>query len=333
MTIYRSILRLVLAAVLVAVATLVPVSAATSSPATSTAPAVTVTIPSIDITGGPDVVEAPVVVTNRSTAALRSLKVAFEGPTGWTTAPREVATKSALKPGQSFTAVFQVQVPWTGSKFAVREFSATATYTGGDGLGAATGTRTELSGKVLDNLADARNNVGTTTLATRASGNFDGEKNSFADTLLAQAGMTPGATVEAGGARFTWPDVAPGSAPDNVTAAGQAVRVKGSGSRLAVLSSGSSFGASGTMTIYYTDGTSSRAQIGAPNWCCTTTPVLGSTVVAEMMGRHTPAGLTNTDNAYRVFTSSVPVTSGKQVDLVVLPSSSGLHIFDMVLTG
>ena len=44
-------------------------------------------------------------------------------------------------------------------------------------------------------MAAADNNVGITTTATAAAGNFDGDGNSYAQTALAAAGLTPGAAL------------------------------------------------------------------------------------------------------------------------------------------
>ena len=89
-----------------------------------------------------------------------------------------------------------------------------------------------------------------------APGDFDGDGNSFSAEKLAEQGVTPGGTVSALGATFTWPDVAAGE-PNNATAGGQAVELDGTGSRLVFLGSGSSYAATGNATVYYTDGTTS----------------------------------------------------------------------------
>ena len=83
---------------------------------------------------------------------------------------------------------------------------------------------------------------------------FDGEGTSFSAQGLAADGITPGASVNAGGLAFAWPDVA-SAQPDNTMAEGQTIAVSGSGSVLGFLAAANNSPESGTGTIYYTDGT------------------------------------------------------------------------------
>ncbi len=76
------------------------------------------------------------------------------------------------------------------------------------------------------NLAADFDNVGISLDSNQAAANFDGGGFSYSATGLANAGLTPGATVNADGLAFTWPNVAAG-APDNVLAAGQIVLMSG----------------------------------------------------------------------------------------------------------
>ncbi len=138
-------------------------------------------------------------------------------------------------------------------------------------------------------------------------GNYDGEGNSFSAQKLADAGLRPGGTVDALGAELRWPDV-PSGTRNNVSAAGQAVALSGTGTRLVFLGSGVTSGASGTATVYYTDGTSSTGPFGFPNWSFDPANAHGATLVASSDGRNRPGGYGNAGIAYRVFAHSIPST-------------------------
>lgn len=312
---------------------LVAPAATTAAPAAAaaTTDTVGVTIGAVDL-DGPAIVEVPVTVRNQSTAALRKLTVSLRGPVGWQVAPASRSVSGAVKPGASATVTFSVRVPERRPGFHLRTFTATAAYRGGDGAGAAVGTRVERSGEPMANLAAAFNNTGVTDESATTAGNFDGAGNSFSAQKLADVGLGRGAEVEALGATLTMPDVAPGTA-DNVAGGGQAVKVSGSGDALVLLGSGSSFGATGTVTVFYTDGTSSTDETGMPNWSFQEADAHGATLVASSVGRNRPDGYGDAAYQYRVFANSVPLTAGKTVDFVVLPANSALHVFAMGLAG
>lgn len=327
---FRHAVALTAAVLLSTVSLLGPATAAPPSSPTATPGVVQVEVPEIDLTGGPRVLDVPVTVTNHSGAGVRALTVSFSGPVGWPSAPESVSFKGVLRPGNSEVATFQLHVPSQSSGFAVRTFTATATYRGGDGHGSATGSRMVVQGSPYASLAAARNGISTTTVETIPNGNFDGYGNSFGAPQLADHGLTPGAAVQAIDATFTWPDVAPGTAADSVTAQGQAITVDGQGGRLALLGSGSSFGASGIVTVYYADGTSSTGSFGFPNWSFDSLRY-GVTSVAGMAGRHTPSGPANFEYTYSVFATSIPIDPTKEVLMVLLPANSSIHLFDMVI--
>ncbi len=186
--------------------------------------------------------------------------------------------------------------------------------------------RTERTGDPLATLAEAFSNVGVTSEADTAPGDYDGDGNSFSAEKLADVGVVPGGTVEALGATLTWPDVAPGT-PDNVPSAGQAVELDGSGERVVVLGSGVGNGAAGSLTVYYTDGTSTSGQVGFPNWSFQDAGAHGATLVASSTGRNRPSGYGDAAYQYRVFAHSVATDPAKTVDFVVLPANANLHVF------
>ncbi|WP_109510022.1 NEW3 domain-containing protein [Nocardioides speluncae] len=307
------------------IATMLPAGSGSAA----AAGAVEVTIAEVDL-DGPHIATTTVTVTNNGSTRLTRLNVSFKGPVGWAVQPASQSWSKAVSPGASATLTFKIQVPAPRPGFRIRTFAATATYTGGDGAGTAVGTRTQYTGEALPNLAAAYNNVGVTDESATTAGDFDGEGNSFSAQKLAAVGVTPGGTVTALGVDFTWPDVAPGE-EGNVAAGGQAVQLSGTGERLAFLGSGSSFGASGNVTVHYTDGTSSTGFFGFPNWSFQEPGTHGATLVASSDGRNRPDGYGNAGIAYRVFAHQVDIDPSKTVAFVVLPSSPSLHIFDMKL--
>jgi hypothetical protein len=91
------------------------------------------------------------------------------------------------------------------------------------------------------------------------------------------------------GLTFTWPNVAPG-APDNILAAGQPMLVNRTAGQttLGLLGSSSNGNSSGTMVIFYTDGTSSAETVSFNDWAGSAGN--GDTAVATMPYRNSASG-------------------------------------------
>ena len=225
---------------------------------------------------------------------------------------------------------FQIRVPEPRPGFRVRTFRATVSYRGGDGAGTAVGERVQRTGQALPDLAAAYDNVGVTSESDTAPGDFDGDGNSFSAEKLAEQGVTPGGTVSALGTTFTWPDVAPGAA-NNATAGGQAIELDGTGSRLAFLGSGSSLRLPAPPPSTTPTAPTSTGSFGFPNWSFQEADAHGATLVVATKGRNRPDGYGDAAYDYRVFAHSIPVDPAKTVDLVVLPASPTLHVFDLRL--
>ncbi|TWP34101.1 NEW3 domain-containing protein [Leekyejoonella antrihumi] len=267
-----------------------------------------------------------VTVTNNGPIKVNAGSVQLSAPSGWTVAPNRVAVHN-LKPGQSTTRTFQVSGvnpapgPRTYALTATmqeRARAAKASYAAQDDI---------YSNLPYPNLAAAYNNVGVTTLANATKGNFDGGGNSFSEAQLEAAGVTPGSTVSAGGTTFTWPDAAPGTA-DNVQGSGATITTSGQGSKLGFL--GSEAGdVQDTVTVTYTDGSTSTGQLGFPNWSFSDPSEFGSQVAISVKGRNTQAGYADSAYDYRVFYNSIPLDAGKQVASVTLPTNAAVHIFAM----
>jgi len=292
-------------------------------PATAAEP-VEVTISEVDL-AGPVIASVDVTVTNKSAAKLSKLTVTFAGPVGWTVYPETRTIKDAVKPGGSVTVAFQIRVPTQRPGFTLRTFTATATYSGGE----AVGTRTQQSGTPLPNLAAAFNNVAVSSESDPTKGNFDNDGNSFSAERLAEKGVTPGSTVTALGATFTWPG--PVGTKDNAVAAGQTFAYAGQGTKLVLLGSGAGLAAAGPVKVWYSDGTSTTGSIGFPNWSFQDAGAHGATLVISTTGRNTPTGYANAEYQYRVFANSIPLDPARTVELITLPANAGLHVFGVAI--
>jgi beta-glucosidase len=213
------------------------------------------------------------------------------------------------------TARWSVTVPATAAGGSAA-LTATTRYAGGSASGKAS------VNIAYPNLAAAFNTVAVSDDANPAAGNFDGSGYSYSAQALATAGVTPGGPI--GG--FTWPTVTAGQ-PSTVTTQGQVIVQGGSGSALAFLLAGTSSLQSGTVTVTYTDGTTSSGTITGPDWY-NNTAAPGSTLVVTTPHWNRPAGSTlPADHQVSLYSSSVPLTAGKTVAYVTLPTNNSLHIF------
>jgi hypothetical protein len=265
-----------------------------------------------------------VTLTNNGPTMVSTADLALAAPAGWTVSgsPKTVRT---LRAGGSATVAFAVAGPTPPPGPHTDELTATVSYRSQSATATVAGIDDLYSNVPYPNLAAAFNNVGVTDLTNSSVGNFDGDGNSFSAEQLQAAGVTPGSTVSFGGATFTWPSAAAGT-NDNVQTNGQIVAASGSGAKLAFL--GSEAGdVQGTVTVTYTDGTTSAGQLGFPNWSFSSATEFGSQVAISTNGRNTPSGYADSAYAYRVFYNSIPLTQGKTIATVTLPTSTSIHVF------
>lgn len=270
-----------------------------------------------------------------------------------------------VAPGQSGTTTLAVQsvesqpqsVTWTASApagFTVTPSSGTldvpagssagtpVTITGGatDGdfqvtfkLSSRSGPIEPVSTSVIvarpGDLAPFFNNAGISDDANQAAGNLDGLGFSYSEQALTAAGLAPGATVTSGGVQYNWPDV-PAGQPDNITAAGQVISVPpvSGATELGVMGSATNGPSSGTLTITYTDGSSQSATLGFTDWTSGSAS-FGNGVAASMPYRNSSGG-SSQQIGTKVFTTNIPLQSGKTVASVTFPRRADqglLHIF------
>jgi predicted alpha-1,2-mannosidase len=188
-----------------------------------------------------------------------------------------------------------------------------------------------------NNPADYYDNVGISPDDDQTCADYDGDGYSYSATALAGAGLTPGGTVTADGLSFTWPNAA-ACAPDNILTFGQTMLVNGTAgaTTLGLLGSSSEGSSEGTITINYTDGTSTTETVSFNDWA--EGPGSGDTAVATMAYRNSTSGSSQSITMY-VYATTVPVDSSKTVASITFPdisnqatqSSAAMHVFAVSL--
>jgi beta-glucosidase len=184
----------------------------------------------------------------------------------------------------------------------------------------------------FSSLAAAFNNTGIANESDPASANFDGSGYSYSEQQLISAGFAPGTTVTHDGITYMWPSSAPGT-PDNVVAGGQTIDVGGSGAHLGILAAANNGTAMGPVTVNYTDGTSTSAQISVADWYANQAAPGGDILVTTPNWNQPPGGIGN--HPVSIYATSVPIDPNKTVASVMLPAVSNgiargvlaLHIF------
>ena len=179
------------------------------------------------------------------------------------------------------------------------------------------------------------NDTGISSDSDQGAANFDGDGFSYSQEALAGQGVTLGGSLTAGGVTYTFPSAAVGT-PDNVTAGGQTIKVLpvAGATEIGFLGSATNGPSTGQMTITYTDGTSSQASLGFSDWTLNanaSSPSYENTEVAQTPYRNSTAGTSQKVNTY-LLSASVPITAGKTVASVTLPSSTSagsLHVFSI----
>ncbi|MFI8823941.1 FG-GAP-like repeat-containing protein [Streptomyces sp. NPDC053431] len=175
--------------------------------------------------------------------------------------------------------------------------------------------------------AEAFDNAGIAPQTSPGLADLDGTGDSLSAEALNAAGWSRGARVTVSGTTYTLPDVAPGQM-DNIVAAGQRVSVSGSGNALGFLVTATGGAASGSGTVHYSDGTTSAYTLeNVGDW------EAGNTVAAAVVLGRSARGTT----PVKLFAVTVPVSPGKTVSSVTLPSLPAggprLHVFSAAVRG
>lgn len=272
--------------------------------------------------------EVTATVRDDGSAPIAGGQVRLSAPSWLSVRLRSVALPR-IAPGHSAVVRFPVVAGPPPAGRVASDLVAVASYRSGHGHASALGRVGEITTTPYPTLAAAFNDVGVSDQSDPAAGNFDGYDDSFSSQALAAAGVTPGSTVRAGGAVFTWPAV-PAGDPDNVQGSGATIDVAGSGSRLAFL--GAEYGSvRGKVVVTYTDGSSSTDRLGFPNWCCSSKHSDGATpaIVTDHYDFFT--GPENFGTHYDIYYNSVPIDPGKTVASVRMPTNAPIHVFAMTL--
>lgn len=265
--------------------------------------------------------DGPISINNHATVRLSV-------PDGWSVSPR-TQTLTKIRAGGSATATFMVTATAPPPGRVSRAVTATVEYRSSGGRATVTGEYDLVTNVAYPNLAAAFNNTAISSESDPTKADFDGGGDSYSAEALAGQGATPGATINAGGASFTWPASAAGT-PDNVAGGAVMVRVSGQGAKLAFLGAEAGF-TSSPVTVTYTDGSTTTAPLGFPNWCCAATDSYGASPAIVTDHRNTPTGPANFGIDYDVFYNAIPIDATKTVATVTLPSSVAIHIFALTV--
>ncbi|MHC3472836.1 GH92 family glycosyl hydrolase [Streptomyces sp. 7R007] len=159
------------------------------------------------------------------------------------------------------------------------------------------------------------------------SGGFDDGGWAYSQNALSAAGVTSGSTLTVDGVSYTWPTVSSGRL-DNLEMAGQTIPMPAgtSGSSLGLLGAAANAptdgsGVSGTLTVTYTDGTTSKATVAFSDWTLnggSSKPLAGDTTAVTTNYRNTGSGGKDGVKTY-VFATKVPLDASKQVASITLP--------------
>jgi beta-galactosidase GanA len=279
-------------------------------------------------------------LTNPTSQPLSDASVALSAPTGWTISPSGPASLGRVAPGAAASASFQVTAPSAGQSSGLVSLLATASFSDGHG-----GSQTLINSADVNvpapSLASTFDNTGITddsnTSPSSGFEGFDGDGTTYSAQGLAADGLTPGASVTAGGLSFTWPDV-PSAEPDNTMAEGQTIAVSGSGSTLGFVAAANNSTESGTGTIYYTDGSTQAFTLGVGNfWYAAGQSGNPANVqVAGVNYANYPTG--SSGHEVYLFEQSVTLEAGKTIEAVTLPAlgdvagyNAALHVFAMAV--
>jgi glucan 1,4-alpha-glucosidase len=186
-------------------------------------------------------------------------------------------------------------------------------------------------------LAQTFDNVGITNASQTQNGDLDGTGDSFDSAALARDGIRPSASFVHDGLTLRWPGVPPGQ-KDNVLADGQQIGLHGQGNTLGVAATSTGGATSGTLTVTYTDGSTTAATVNVANWVSTSAaaaPAGGESDLLATTGGWNPSGSTPVSLSYL----SIPINPAKTVASVTLPAvgsavghtTPAMHVFGLTV--
>ncbi|WP_405587504.1 glycoside hydrolase family 3 C-terminal domain-containing protein [Streptomyces sp. NBC_01190] len=282
---------------------------------------VTLTAPAQTNAGSTQTVEQS--FTNTGDSTVRDLRLALDLPTGWTATPAKGASTSF----REVRAHASVSTTWT-VRAATAATAGQATLTGKAAFelnGRQTRTADATTTVPYDSPAAAFDNAGISADSDPTTGELDPGGYSLSATQLAAVGYTPGATVTANGLTYTWPDTQPGE-PDNISAAGQVIRLQGQGPTLGLLGTGISSAHSATVTVTYTDGSTAAVPVDFPDWYSNKASGNSQLAVTTANWNRPPTD-TLGNHPVSLYTTGGALDPAKTVATVTLPDDSGIHVF------
>jgi hypothetical protein len=172
------------------------------------------------------------------------------------------------------------------------------------------------------------NDVGVSSDGQDVPEGYEGSGYTYSANALAAGGLTPGAAVTAGGIGYTWPDEQPGTL-DSIESAGQVIPVSlpSGATSIGLLGSAidaSSTGATGTLTVTYTDGSAQQVPVTFADWTlgAGAYPLPPADTIAATTGhRNLTSGISQPVTTY-IYSFSAALEAGKTVASVTLPTGS-----------
>ncbi|HUN33976.1 MAG TPA: GH92 family glycosyl hydrolase [Trebonia sp.] len=173
------------------------------------------------------------------------------------------------------------------------------------------------------------NAIGVSSDGQDAPEGYDGSGYTYSANALAADGITPGSALTVGGISYTWPDEPPG-ALDSIWSAGQVIPMSlpAGATRIGLLGSAidaGQAGATGTLTVSYTDGSSQQVPITFGDWTLGAgafPPPSSDVIAASIPYRDLTSGISQPVKTY-LYGTSAALEAGKTVASVTLPTGSG----------
>ncbi len=268
-----------------------------------------------------DTLTATATLPNNGPRPLSNVNFILTAPSGWTVTPTGPTTFASVAPGQTATTTWKITVPSDATP-SVNEVDFTGSYTDANGQSSLPQDSAQVS-IPFGSLADARNTVGITDDSDPNGGNLDGGGRSYSQQSLDAAGLSPGATVKAGGVTYTMPNL-PAGQPDAVTTNGQAIAFTGSGLTLGFLGMAANGEKSDTGSIVYSDGTTQTYTLTFPDWFTNNVNGVGAD---QLLGSATVNGQGFQGHTVGIYAADVPLEAGKTIVDIVLPTDSDMHLF------
>ena len=174
--------------------------------------------------------------------------------------------------------------------------------------------------------------IGVSSDGQVTSSGYNGDSWLYSANALAGVGVTPGSTVTADGIAYTWPNE-PAGTDDSIEASGQTIPVSlpAGATRIGLLGSATdadASGATGTLTVTYTDGSTQQIPVAFSDWTLGAGAyqvLSGDTVAATTPYRNIDDGTSDQTSTY-VYSFAAALESGKTVASVTLPNPGDGYI-------